>query len=142
KLKRLKVCDVTVEDHGDKDETIGVWCWYDARSLDIVEYDLEWPNIYKNEYTKIMQCLEENVVDHHQTLLAEIYHIGSTSIEGMCSKLHIDILILKANIRGNLGIIKADDIQVALQKLGYKEVYNGTNARANALYINVRLIVV
>ena len=52
--------------------------------ITIVEYNPEWPGIFKYESEKIRKILGDNCVG--------IYHIGSTSVPGLAAKPIIDIM--------------------------------------------------
>ncbi len=56
-----------------------------AHKIEIVSYDENWPLIFQNESICIQNALN--------TELADIYHIGSTSIPQMLAKPIVDILI-------------------------------------------------
>lgn len=74
--------------------------------IKIVPYNPLWPRIYKEESTFIKNVLKDLVV--------EIYHIGSTSIEGLSSKPIIDIMPVVKNIDA------VDERDDAFEALGYE----------------------
>ena len=49
------------------------------------EYNYKWKDMYKEEEKRLKELLKDNVI--------EIMHIGSTSIEGLCAKPVIDIMV-------------------------------------------------
>ncbi|WJV67631.1 GrpB family protein [Pectobacteriaceae bacterium CE70] len=51
----------------------------------IVDYDIAWPELYKEEAAFLLACFCDEV---------SIHHVGSTSIKGMPAKPEIDILIV------------------------------------------------
>jgi len=66
----------------------------------VVPYDIDWPNLFKDEAYRIQKALGE--------CLNEIYHIGSTSIPGMPAKPAIDMMLVLDNV---------DDIPFISEKL-------------------------
>lgn len=58
--------------------------------VEVVEYNKEWPILFKAEAEKIKNILGEELVD--------IYHIGSTAIENLKAKPIIDIMPVVKNI--------------------------------------------
>lgn len=57
-----------------------------ARKIEVVDYNPEWKKLYKIEEKKIKAILGKNC--------AAVYHIGSTSVKGLCAKPIIDILVV------------------------------------------------
>ena len=55
-------------------------------SIQIVDYDSEWPRLFEREAERIQAALGERV------LLIE--HVGSTSVPGLAAKPRIDVLLL------------------------------------------------
>jgi len=49
------------------------------------EYNSKWKEMYKKEEKILKELLKDNVI--------EIKHVGSTSIEGLCAKSIIDIMV-------------------------------------------------
>ena len=66
-------------------------------------------------------------------------HIGSTSVEGMCAKPVIDILLIQGNIRDNFGATTYHDTIDTLISMGYTDKYGRKNIFAydNTLLIKV-----
>lgn len=60
------------------------------RTIEVVEYDEKWNQMYLAEAKKIKEILKEEIIN--------IYHIGSTSIPNMDAKPVIDIMIEVKNI--------------------------------------------
>ena len=56
----------------------------DPETIEIVEYDTKWPEIFGNEAKLIQEALGENCF--------AIEHFGSTAVPGLCAKPKIDIL--------------------------------------------------
>ncbi|MGH2441719.1 MAG: GrpB family protein [Chloroflexota bacterium] len=56
-----------------------------SSTIEIVEYDPQWPELYQREETRIRNALGD------AALLIE--HVGSTSVEGLVAKPRIDILL-------------------------------------------------
>src|SRR6266516_4824446 len=57
--------------------------------IQIVDYDPEWPRLYKREAERVKSTLGDRV------LLIE--HVGSTSVPGLAAKPKIDMLLVVAN---------------------------------------------
>jgi len=57
--------------------------------IQIVDYDPEWPRLYKREAERVRSALGDRV------LLLE--HVGSTSVPGLAAKPKIDMLLVVAN---------------------------------------------
>lgn len=58
----------------------------DREKVQIVPYNPEWPQMYDNEATLIIQALGSNCL--------AIHHFGSTSVPGLSAKAKIDILAI------------------------------------------------
>ena len=76
------------------------------RKIEVVEYDVSWPNLFELEAEKIKQALGINCI--------EIHHIGSTSIPNLRAKPIIDILPVVRNIQ------EVDKATKAMESLGYE----------------------
>ena len=48
------------------------------KKINVVPYDFNWPNIFQVYSNELKEILQENYI--------EIYHIGSTSVPGLCAK--------------------------------------------------------
>jgi GrpB-like predicted nucleotidyltransferase (UPF0157 family) len=60
-----------------------------TRPVDIVDYDTEWPRLYRREADRITALLGERVL--------RIEHVGSTSVPGLAAKPIIDITLVVAD---------------------------------------------
>lgn len=89
-----------------------------SRIIEVVDYDPAWPEQFLQEKQKLSIVLESVAVS--------IAHIGSTSIEGMCAKPIIDILL---EVRCLSGL---DSFNGALADMGYKA--KGENGIAGRRY--------
>jgi len=74
--------------------------------IEVVSYDLNWPELFKQEAAKIKSIFSDNFI--------KIYHIGSTAVPGLAAKPTIDILLEVKNI--NL----ADHCNSKMAELGYE----------------------
>lgn len=84
-------------------------------SIEIVEYDPNWPSLYEEEKARILATIGESIDD--------IQHIGSTAVPGLGAKPTIDMLIELAELS-----LVEKCIQ-PLQTLGYE--YLGENGLPN-----------
>jgi GrpB-like predicted nucleotidyltransferase (UPF0157 family) len=57
-----------------------------TRRIQVVDYDPEWPRLFRREVERIRAVLGERVV--------QLEHIGSTSVPGLAAKPIIDILLV------------------------------------------------
>ncbi len=73
------------------------------KKIDIVPYNYRWPQIFDLSSKEIKNILQENCV--------EIYHIGSTSVPGLCAKPVIDILCIVKNL---------ESAKKKLEQMGYE----------------------
>lgn len=76
-----------------------------GRSVNIVEYDPAWADLYAHEALRICDSLSD--------LNVQCFHIGSTAIPGMSAKPIIDILLAVASLT------QLDRYNPQLQMLGY-----------------------
>ena len=58
--------------------------------VELAEYNLNWKKEYEKEEKLLKEVLGERII--------EIYHIGSTSIEGLKAKPIIDILVIISSL--------------------------------------------
>lgn len=72
----------------------------------VVDYDPSWPEKYEEEAEKLRAVLGDNC--------AALYHIGSTSVEGLAAKPIIDILGAVKSLE------EADKQRAAFEALGYE----------------------
>lgn len=73
------------------------------KKIDIVPYNPKWPNIFKVHSNELKEALKENYI--------QIYHVGSTSVPGLCAKSVVDIMCIVQNLKSTIPV---------LEKLGYK----------------------
>ncbi len=57
--------------------------------ITLVEYDPQWPELFRQEANRIISVLPENVI--------QVEHVGSTSIPGLCAKPIMDMLLIVEN---------------------------------------------
>ena len=77
-----------------------------SQHITVVDYNPLWPKKYEEEALLIKDILADNCV--------AIYHIGSTSVEGLAAKPIIDIMAAVRNLE------KVDDAAEAFSKIGYE----------------------
>ena len=75
-----------------------------SQHITVVDYNPLWPKKYEEEALLIKDILADNCV--------AIYHIGSTSVEGLAAKPIIDIMAAVQNLE------KVDDAAEAFSKIG------------------------
>ncbi|MBV8802057.1 MAG: GNAT family N-acetyltransferase [Gammaproteobacteria bacterium] len=88
--------------------------WYETYKndgIDLIDYDVHWPEMASAEIQKLYEVLPKNHI-------VDIQHVGSTAIPGMAAKPIIDIQIAVHSLEEMKGIA----IPV-LQKLGYEYWY-------------------
>jgi len=90
------------------------------RKVEVVSYNLQWPQMFEDEAGKIKSIMNEIIV--------QIHHIGSTSIPNMSAKPVIDILIEAQSIE------KVDLFNQAMMELGYDP--KGENGIPNRRYFS------
>ena len=76
-------------------------------NIEVVPYNLHWPEMFASEAELIKQALGGNCV--------EIHHIGSTSVSGLCAKPIIDMLPVVHDIQEVV-----DKATKAMEALGYE----------------------
>jgi len=74
----------------------------------VVDYDPQWPIVYKKEKTEILRVIEDEVV--------AIEHIGSTAVPGLGAKPIIDIMVAVRHLSD------ANECIQLLQNIGYEYV--------------------
>ena len=74
----------------------------------VTEYNPKWPEMFERESEKIKQILGANC--------ASIYHIGSTSVEGLAAKPIIDIMPVVKDLES------VDLISSEFEAIGYESV--------------------
>ena len=78
----------------------------DKRRVELISYDSNWKDMYKEESEKIKDVLSDIIID--------IHHIGSTAIPGIKSKPVIDILVEVKDIEA------VDQYNNKIEELGYE----------------------
>lgn len=78
----------------------------DKRRIEVVSYNSNWKEMYKEESEKIKNILNDIIID--------IHHIGSTAIPGIKAKPVIDILVEVKNIE------EVDQYNHKMKELGYE----------------------
>ena len=78
----------------------------DKRRVEVVSYNPNWKEMYKEESEKIKNILNDIIID--------IHHIGSTAIPGIKAKPVIDILVEVKDIEG------VDQYNHKMKELGYE----------------------
>jgi len=78
----------------------------DKRRVEVVSYNSNWKEMYKEESEKIKNILNDIIIDSH--------HIGSTAIPGIKAKPVIDILVEVKNIE------EVDQYNYKMKELGYE----------------------
>lgn len=73
------------------------------KKINVVPYDPKWPNIFKVHSKELKEALKENYI--------QIYHVGSTSVPGLCAKPVVDIMCIVQNLRSAIPV---------LERLGYQ----------------------
>ncbi|NDH69258.1 MAG: GNAT family N-acetyltransferase, partial [Gammaproteobacteria bacterium] len=61
-----------------------------TNNVEVVPYDLNWPNIFEAEAALIKKALADNCI--------AIHHVGSTSVPGLAAKPKIDIIAVVRNL--------------------------------------------
>lgn len=77
-----------------------------ARKIEVVNYNPEWPKMFREEARQIKKILGRNCV--------AVYHIGSTSVKGMKAKPIIDIMPVVRDLA------KVDALNPRFEALGYE----------------------
>ena len=72
----------------------------------IVDYNIEWPELFRREAIKITKVFGDELVD--------IHHIGSTSVVGLKAKPIIDIMPVVKDIN------QIDRLKEQMEELGYE----------------------
>ncbi len=76
------------------------------KTINVVPYNLQWPEVFASEAELIKQALGNNCIT--------IHHIGSTSVPGLSAKPIIDMLPVVRDIR------EVDQAIKAMESLGYE----------------------
>lgn len=73
------------------------------KKITVVLYDPNWKEIFKYNSNELKEILNENCV--------RVYHVGSTSVPGLCAKPVVDIMCVVKNLK---------DAILDLEQYGYK----------------------
>ncbi|GAB2837465.1 GrpB family protein [Lentzea nigeriaca] len=73
-------------------------------NIELAEYDVAWPGLYERERERILGVLPG----------AELEHVGSTSVPGLCAKPVIDMLLVVGDARDEASYVPA------LEAAGYR----------------------
>jgi GrpB-like predicted nucleotidyltransferase (UPF0157 family) len=77
-----------------------------GRRIDVIDYDSRWIEAFEREAAMLAEVFRER--------LAEIHHIGSTSVPGLAAKPIIDILIVLDHTND------IDSFNPSMEALGYR----------------------
>lgn len=69
------------------------------KQINIVPYDPKWPKIFEVYREQLQKNLGENCV--------EVYHIGSTSVPGLCAKPTVDIMCVVKDLKPVTSVLKS-----------------------------------
>lgn len=69
------------------------------KKINVVPYDPKWPNIFKVHSNELKEALKENCI--------EIYHVGSTSVPGLCAKPVIDIMCVVQDLKSTIPTLES-----------------------------------
>lgn len=70
-----------------------------AKSIEVVEYNADWPKLFEIEALSVKRALGDNCI--------AIHHVGSTSIPGLISKPIIDIIAVVKNGKDSTALLGA-----------------------------------
>lgn len=76
------------------------------RKVEIIPYNKDWLLMYEEEAEKLRKIFGSEII--------EIYHIGSTSVEGLIAKPVIDIMPVVRDVN------QIDDFNIAMIGIGYE----------------------
>ncbi len=69
------------------------------KTINVVPYDPEWKNIFKVHEEELRNALSNNCVN--------IYHVGSTSVPGLCAKPVVDIMCVVGDLRAAAEVLSS-----------------------------------
>ncbi|CAF3313314.1 unnamed protein product [Rotaria socialis] len=96
------------------------WRNYQSSRVQLQDYNSDWPKLYQKERESIHNALRTFYSHNIQPeKLFDVEHIGSTSVEGMCAKPMIDLLIIAAHYARGLHGHGWNVINVLIQ-MGYQ----------------------
>lgn len=61
------------------------------KKVSVVSYDPEWKNVFKVHEEELRNALSDNCVN--------VYHVGSTSVPGLCAKPVVDIMCVVGDLK-------------------------------------------
>ncbi|GIO20608.1 hypothetical protein J18TS1_37080 [Oceanobacillus oncorhynchi subsp. incaldanensis] len=93
------------------------------RKVEVTPYNNDWPLRYEEEANKLRRIFGSEII--------EVYHIGSTPVDGLTAKPVIDIMPLLRNIN------RIDDFNTAMIDIGYEP--KGENAGSLVAGISKRV---
>ena len=76
------------------------------RAVKVTEYNKDWPLMYEKEAVKLRKIFRSEII--------EIYHIGSTSVDGLIAKPIIDIMPVVRDVN------RIDDYNTKMIDIGYE----------------------
>src|SRR5699024_11864954 len=86
------------------------------RKVQVTQYNKNWPLMYEEEAEKLRKIFGSEII--------EIYHIGSTSVNGLIAKPIIDIMPVVKDVK------QVDDFNTAMIDIGYEtKGENGLSSR-------------
>jgi GrpB-like predicted nucleotidyltransferase (UPF0157 family) len=80
--------DTPLSDEQIRDATVGELVEHNS-TIDLAEYDPEWPRLYEREAARIGGALGDKLI--------RIEHVGSTSVPGLAAKPLIDLVLVVAD---------------------------------------------
>lgn len=67
--------------------------------IEIVPYNPNWPRIFEKYAAEIKEALNDNCI--------KVYHVGSTSVPGLCAKPKIDIMCVVKDLKKSIGPLES-----------------------------------
>ena len=69
------------------------------KKIAVVPYDPEWKNIFKVHEKELRNALSDNCVN--------VYHVGSTSVPGLCAKSVVDIMCVVGDLKAAAEVLSS-----------------------------------
>lgn len=69
------------------------------KTINVVPYDPEWKNIFKVHEEELRNALSDNCVN--------VYHVGSTSVPGLCAKPVVDIMCVVRDLKAAAEVLSS-----------------------------------
>ena len=97
----------------------------EKKKINVVQYDSNWPKIFKMQAEEIKKALGENVI--------KIHHVGSTSVPGLCAKPTIDIMCVVKDLKTvtkpleGIGYMGKGELNLPLRMFFKKKTPNDIN---------------